>query len=111
MGMSHYNSISGYLNHEINATSIIFFTDKQKLRIQLLTTGAFRITAIKKEDSFFDFSYAVSHQKFDVINVNESKESFRIKHQNTVLIIDKNPMRLSFFNENGILINADEKAF
>jgi len=111
MGMSHYNSISGYLNHEINATSIIFFTDKQKLRIQLLTTGAFRITAIKKEDSFFDFSYAVIHQKFDVINVNESKESFRIKHQNTVLIIDKNPMRLSFFNENGILINADEKAF
>ena len=85
------------------------------------TGGYFRVVVyslniirvqISEEDSFDELSYAVICNPTAVpFEITETEDSIVIETASTKLKLDKDPMRFSFFNHQGDLLNEDYSGF
>jgi alpha-glucosidase len=86
-------------------------TENGNFRVLIYDDAIVRLS-ITKADDFEDFSYAVVAQPGNhAIEITESDNHIHLKTGKLVLTISKNPVRFSFANHKGEVINEDDPAF
>lgn len=80
-------------------------------RVIVYTPGIIRIS-ISRHASFEDFSYAVTAVPDpDPLEVHDQNDTLEIRTTGMLLKVAKDPVRFTFYNHEGIVINEDDAAF
>ena len=114
--MANLTSLNQSLGAQVRAeqteTSLILHTEEAKIRIQVFHPLVIQVQAVKQNQAWDDFSYAVLDTcQAQEIQVEEQEGHWYVKTAALHLEIQKSPIRLRFFNQNGNLLNEDEPAF
>lgn len=82
------------------------------LKAEFYAPGMVRFQYVKSKDEFDAYSYAVVVKAQDlVVNASESEESIELADAVVRVVIRKNPLRISIYSLDGVLLNADDEAF
>jgi len=113
MHKGHFNqSLGSLVSHSEDKHSVILETANEKIIISIYTEEIFRLRIFKKEEELTDFSYAVIVKpkavKFDV---KEGPDTIHISTKYVTLSIQKDPLRFSFLDHVGNVLNEDDGAF
>lgn len=77
-----------------------------------MKNGGIKVHAVKKEEEFEDFSYAVHNHETLPLNVLvDESDHLILANEDYHLRVEKNPVRLSFEKFDETIISRDEKAF
>lgn len=86
-------------------------TQQERFRVTLYDAGIARIS-VSKTESFDDFSYAVvADPSYSDFTLEDGDQQILIKTEEFTLIVNKYPVRFSFFTPQGQPINEDDPAF
>jgi len=106
-----FKSLGNHLQHDWDGQRLEISTTEGKMRITPYSSHVIRIQVV--QNSFEkDFSYAViqSAEKIAVSFV-ENRGFFELSTDDLTLVISLQPVRISFYNKNGVLLNQDDPAF
>ncbi|TAG04242.1 MAG: DUF4968 domain-containing protein [Cytophagia bacterium] len=89
---------------------IFTFTTKEgELKVNVFAEDIFQIRAKKNNQEWDNFSYSVVGGRNKVaIDIKKENEYYSIKTHSLTLKVQKNPLRLSFYNNDNELINEDD---
>ena len=86
--------------------------DNCRLNVEFYAPGLVRFQYVRRDERFDGHSYAVVGNVQDiVVNVSESEESIELTDALVRVVIRKNPLRISIYSLDGVLLNADDEAF
>jgi len=86
-------------------------TSAEKFRVLLYGDGIFRIS-LTRHNELESFSYAVVAEPQPVaFTLEEHADQLVVKTSTVHLVMSRAPLRFSFYNDKGQLINADDPAF
>jgi alpha-glucosidase len=82
------------------------------LKAEFYAPGMVRFQYVKSKDEFDSHSYAlVGKAQNLVVNASELEESIELADAVVRVVIRKNPLRISIYSLDGVLLNADDEAF
>ena len=111
MSFSRFVSIGNYQSHSINGQYLFIEGDNGMLRICLISPFTVQIQAVKKGEDWAEFSYATLPFQKQGITLNETDNTLSFNTGYYKVEIHKNPLRVRFYNNEGVLINEDEPSF
>lgn len=101
-------SLGNYKSFTKSDTGIIGTTDNGNFRITIYSPSIIRIS-ISVDNQFEDFSYAVvENPKSSILDLKEDANELVIATSEIKLIISKKPVRFTFTDLNGNVINEDD---
>ena len=107
------NKSLGACTHlQISAQGVVLETANDIAEVTVYTAGIVRIRIQAKKSFKEDPSYAVIAKPDKVkFEVKDDSKKITLGTSALKLVITKNPVRFSFYNSKGELLNADDKAF
>ncbi|MDP3462768.1 MAG: glycoside hydrolase family 31 protein [Bacteroidales bacterium] len=97
--------------HEWDGTTLNLLANNGKVRITFYTESIVRVRIVNG-DFARDFSYAVSMQPEKVkVKFTENRGFLQLESPSLKVFIQRNPVRISFYNAEGELLNEDDQAF
>lgn len=101
--------LGNYISHEIADDRVIITAENGFLRIKTYAEDIIRVT-ISKDKDFDDFSYAVIRQPENTgIEITNGDELLTITTSKIRVSISTLPLRISFFDNKGNLLEKDEE--
>ncbi len=105
------SALGNFKNLEKNNQEFTFLTDNGKAKVIIYSPDIVRIR-IEKDSFSKTFSYAVVVVPAKCNSqITETSDKFIIETDSLTLWVQKNPVRFSFYNKKGILINSDDASF
>ena len=105
-------SLTAVQDFQQDDQQVILQTEEAQVKVTVFSDAVIQIRAIKKGQAFEDFSYAViSAPQSTSFDVQEDESHYFIKTSKIHLEIQKNPLRFSFKNAQGQLLNEDDPGF
>jgi alpha-glucosidase len=113
MHKGHLNhSLGSMLSYQLDKHTVTLETKTEKALITIYSEEIIRVRIFKKEEEAPDFSYAViAEPKAVKFEVKEGPDSIHISTKSVTLAIQKDPLRFSFLDHVGNLLNEDDGAF
>lgn len=113
MHKGHFNqSLGAVVSHTVDKHSVTLETATAKAIITIYTDEIIRLRIFKKEEEATDFSYAVITQPKAVkFEVKEGDDTIHISTKSVTVSIQKDPLRFSFLDHVGNVLNEDDGAF
>jgi len=104
-------SIGKVLSIQENANAVIGKTENAQFAITAYTDEIIRVQ-VSQEDDFENYPYSVILTPQEVTtNTASSEGALTLKTKSVVVQIKKDPFRISFLNNNGEFLNADDTDF
>jgi alpha-glucosidase len=113
MHKGHLNhSLGTVISHTVDQHRVILETDTEKAIITVYSDEIIRVRIFKKENEAKDFSYAViAHSKAVKFDVKEGQDTIHISTKAVTVSIRKDPLRFSFLDHLGNVLNEDDGSF
>ena len=113
MHKGHLNqSLGSVVSHTVDKHSVTLETASEKAIITIYSEAIIRVRIFKKEEEQKDFSYAVTAQPNSVnFEIKEGSDTIHISTSVVTLSIQKDPLRFSFLDHMGNVLNDDDRAF
>lgn len=104
-------SLGKLVSHTWDGRKLEIATSNGKVRIMPYSDNIVRVTAVHTEfDADFSFSVVLEPSVTNV-NFTENRGFFELKTKALRIIVTHNPVRISFFDADGTLLNEDDQAF
>ncbi|MCV9386534.1 glycoside hydrolase family 31 protein [Reichenbachiella ulvae] len=97
--------------YELTDTGLVGRTDQELIEVSIYSSNSIRIR-MTREEAFQPLQYSViSIPKAGLHQITDTAESLTVKTEDILLKISKSPLRFSFYNTEGQLINEDDAGF
>lgn len=104
-------SLGKAVSHQWDGRSLTVQTSNGTLRLMPFNEHIFRVTAAQAEiPETFSYSVVLNPQAVEVMFA-EKNGYLELKTSAMTVVVQKNPVRLSFFDAAGVLLNEDEPTF
>ncbi len=107
MNPNLFSSLGDLLDHHLTSESLIGKTSCGVFRVMRYNDSICRIS-ISRTESFDDFSYAVVATPEGNTSVEDGGDNLLIRAANFQLKVYKNPVRFSFLDRSGAILNEDD---
>lgn len=113
MHKAHLNhSLGTLVSYTSDKHSVTLETKNETAVITIYTEGIIRVRVYKKGEEATDFSYAVTANPQVVkFEIKEGPDTIHISTADVTLSVQKDPMRFSFLDHTGNILNEDDGAF
>ena len=113
MHKRHLNqSLGSYVSHKTDKHAVTIETASEKAVITIYTDEIIRVRIFKKTEEHIDLSYAViAEPKAVKFEVKEGPDTVHISTGSVTLSVQKDPLRFSFLDHVGNVLNEDDGAF
>ena len=113
MHKGHLNhSLGSMVSHSVDQHTVTLETISEKVIITVYSDDIFRVRIFKKGEGSIDFSYAViAEPKAVEFDVKEGQDTIHISTKSVTLSIQKDPLRFSFLDHLGNVLNEDDGSF
>ena len=113
MHKGHLNhSLGSMVSHSVDKHAVTLETITEKVIITVYSEDIFRVRIFKKNEGSIDFSYAVIAEPKSVkFEVKEGQDIIHISTKSITLSIQKDPLRFSFLDHLGNVLNEDDGSF
>jgi alpha-glucosidase len=113
MHKGHLNhSLGSLVSHKVEGHSVSIETANEKAIVTIYSEDIFRVRICKKDEGAIDFSYAViAEPKAIKFDVKEGADTIHISTKSVTLSIQKDPLRFSFLDHMGEVLNEDDGSF
>ncbi len=99
------------LSHEVTATGLLGTAENGCIKLTVYSDKIIRVQ-ISDNDMFDELSYAVvDNPKRSEFSLKEADSSMVVETNSMRIVINRDPVRLSFYNQNGELVNEDYPGF
>lgn len=104
-------SLGNISEYEIQESRIIGLTDNARFQITTYTPQIIRVQ-ISKAEAFDHYPYSVVLAPDNhATKIAESETAIELDTERIHMVIQKNPLRVEFYNQEGDLLNADDSTF